>query len=247
MRLGPNMVSRSTYAVSLALALFVGAAVDHYQWVPYKQFIRQLRNKQDHSQAEAMAVASHVKSKTEFFRQSIEPAEIVMLGDSLTEQAGDWKDFFPHWNVRNRGIAGDTAEGVLGRIDPILQMKPRFVLVMIGINDIRMDRDVEAVFERIATTLAKIKQSEAAPIMQSTLLTVDEPVTNGRVKLLNERLRQWCLANDVLFVDLNTTMSPSGSLEKRLSKDGYHLNFEGYLEWRDRLLPVLHQATADKG
>lgn len=54
----------------------------------------------------------------------IDSTQIVMLGNSLTENAGDWNERLQVDNVVNRGIIGDTAEGMSERLCQILPGKP---------------------------------------------------------------------------------------------------------------------------
>ena len=62
--------------------------------------------------------------------------KIVFLGDSITEAGEDWNKYFNTQNIVNRGISGDTTEGVLARLSEIYYYKPLAVFLLIGINDI---------------------------------------------------------------------------------------------------------------
>jgi lysophospholipase L1-like esterase len=46
-----------------------------------------------------------------------------MLGDSITDE-GEWTELLG-FNVKNRGISGDTIERILHRLDTILESKPK--------------------------------------------------------------------------------------------------------------------------
>jgi hypothetical protein len=61
---------------------------------------------------------------------------IMMLGDSITEQA-PWAEITGCPSLVNYGIGGDTSEGVLARIDDVIKTKPNAVFLMIGANDVR--------------------------------------------------------------------------------------------------------------
>ena len=63
------------------------------------------------------------------------PKDIVFVGNSITEQC-DWAELLGRSDVRNRGIAGDVTAGLLDRLDPILEGRPRQLFLMIGINDL---------------------------------------------------------------------------------------------------------------
>jgi hypothetical protein len=70
-----------------------------------------------------------------FKKDPLKIGDIVFLGNSLTEQGGDWSRRFNTPTVKNRGIAGDFTYGVLQRINEIWYYKPTSVFIMIGIND----------------------------------------------------------------------------------------------------------------
>ncbi|HEY9550767.1 MAG TPA: serine acetyltransferase, partial [Prevotella sp.] len=50
----------------------------------------------------------------------IDSTDVVMLGNSLTEFGGDWNRLLGGKHIRNRGIAGDDAAGIMGRLVQIL-------------------------------------------------------------------------------------------------------------------------------
>ncbi len=77
------------------------------------------------------------RERVSIFSTSPATAQIVFLGDSLVERA-EWAEFFPGTGAVNRGIGGDTTEGVLKRLDQ-LGLKPGKsgrVFLYIGINDL---------------------------------------------------------------------------------------------------------------
>jgi hypothetical protein len=55
----------------------------------------------------------HKKQRFESYKTK---ADIVMIGDSITDGA-EWHEMFPQLNIVNRGISGDTTVGVLNRLD----------------------------------------------------------------------------------------------------------------------------------
>jgi lysophospholipase L1-like esterase len=91
-----------------------------------------------------------------------------MLGDSITAGT-DWASF----DVANRGIPGDTTDGVLGRIDNIVAMHPRCVAVMIGINDLLSikPKSVQQILENYTAIVDRLSASGSTVIVQSTLVT----------------------------------------------------------------------------
>ena len=76
----------------------------------------------------------YYKRHSEFEKEApIVKWDIVLLGDRLTE-GGEWSEYFPDTQaklnkkggaIRNRGIVGDTAEGIYDRLDQIIPGKPK--------------------------------------------------------------------------------------------------------------------------
>jgi lysophospholipase L1-like esterase len=58
-----------------------------------------------------------------------------MLADSITAFA-QWDNIFPGKAIANRGIPGDTIDGIFARLGAVVQMSPRKVFIMAGINDL---------------------------------------------------------------------------------------------------------------
>jgi len=86
-------------------------------------------------------------------------ADIVCLGDSLTEcggVGGRYSDYLaqalPEYRVLNRGIGGDTLAGGRERFSrDVLSLRPKLVIIELGANDFhRADRPIEALFEDLA-------------------------------------------------------------------------------------------------
>ena len=221
----------------LTLGIIIGAVADRY--VPVAALL--------HGQLTDPAVLevslNHIKARTNFFQESHSKADVVMLGDSLTEYGGDWTELLGT-TALNRGIAWDTAEGMLMRLDEVIERKPKIVAVMAGINDVRAGVPVDLVSFRIEQILTRLKTVKIQPVMQSTLLTgarLGEPATNDAIIALNRALSQWCAAQDVPFLNLNASFAPNGILDQGITIDGIHLTDAGYLRWRDALDPLLRR------
>jgi hypothetical protein len=97
-------------------------------------------------------------------------AALVMLGDSITAFT-DWNALLPSFDVANRGIPGDTTEGVLKRIDSIIAMHPQCVAVMLGVNDLQAGRTVQQISENYTAIMDRLRASGTTAIVQSTLAT----------------------------------------------------------------------------
>jgi lysophospholipase L1-like esterase len=163
-------------------------------------------------------------------------AFLVMLGDSITAFT-DWNALLPSFDVANRGIAGDTTEGVLKRIDSIIAMHPQCVAVMLGINDLGAGRSVQQISENYAAIVDRLSASGARVIVQSTLRTSRARLNASVIDVdhsLNEMCRQ---SGRCLYLDLNPTLAPSGTIADTI--DGVHIGPTSYKLWASVLTPVL--------
>lgn len=100
----------------------------------------------------------------------IDKADICFVGDSLT-QLGLWSEFFPGRTVINRGIGSDVSEGVLNRLDSVVDHRPDIVFLMIGVNDLGKGiPEAEAVgnVRKIVSSLSA-SLSDATMVIQSVL------------------------------------------------------------------------------
>lgn len=80
---------------------------------------------------------------------------ILLLGDSLIEY-GDWSGLLPEFRTMNRGIAGETAGELAGRLGRELDLDedPRHIIILAGTNDLLMgDTTFPAVFETMLPLL----------------------------------------------------------------------------------------------
>ena len=168
-----------------------------------------------------------------------------MVGDSLTDGA-EWREIFADQDIVNRGIDGDTTDGVLARIDNILDIKPKRVFVMIGINDFaEAGHSVDDVFANYSAIVSRLAQRGVKVFVQSTLPCNEAKGAwkscvglNPKISQLNARLAGLAFAN-VTFIDLVPVLTAKGGLKNELTYDGVHLNGEGYRQWRNAIAPYM--------
>jgi lysophospholipase L1-like esterase len=194
--------------------------------------------------AQPLAHDAYWREKKSFFDAFHAPASVVMVGDSLTDGA-EWRELFPGVGIVNRGIDGDTADGVLERIGAIVALRPAKAFVMIGINDFVAGRSVDAVLRSYGRIIAALRESGAEVFVQSTLMCNAAKAAwtacaaaNEKVAQLNARLAAPG-AKGVTFIDLNRKLAGAAGLKSELTFDGVHLNGEGYRLWRDAISPYV--------
>lgn len=73
----------------------------------------------------------YYKDRVSVFAQVSAPADVVMVGDSLTDGA-EWHELLPRVRIANLGITGDTIFGIRQRLDSIKAAGAKTAMVMAG-------------------------------------------------------------------------------------------------------------------
>lgn len=193
---------------------------------------------------EYQSTAHYNKRVNEFAPlRDIDSTTIVMLGNSLTENGGDWgKRLDTDLKVVNRGIIGDNVLGMINRLCQITPYHPRAIFLMAGINDMSHGISAQQVAERVITLIDSIRaQTPQTRLFVESILPINE--SNGRWKTLKGRtndipwanmlIRAYCESQGLTFVDIFPRLKRgrSNTLRAELSADGLHLNAEGYKIW----------------
>ncbi|MEZ8024480.1 SGNH/GDSL hydrolase family protein [Vibrio sp. 10N.286.49.E11] len=165
--------------------------------------------------------------------------DLVMFGDSITEWA-PWADIFRDVSMVNRGLAGDTTTGMLRRIDTTLNVKPKLVCFMAGINDLAQGYDVDHIYQNYIDMLKVWQENEIRILVQSTLYVGSKlQGLNPSVELLNSKLSEYCTQQGIAFLDVNSVLSPNKLLSNKYSCDDLHLNAKAYQTWAEILQPTI--------
>ena len=166
-------------------------------------------------------------------------ADLVMFGDSITEWA-PWADIFRNISMVNRGLAGDTTTGMLRRIDTTLNVKPKLVCFMAGINDLAQGYDVDHIYQNYIDMLKVWQENDIRILVQSTLYVGSKlQGLNPSVDLLNRKLSEYCSQQGIAFLDVNSVLSPNQFLSNEYSCDDLHLNAKAYQAWAEVLQPTI--------
>ncbi len=171
-------------------------------------------------------------------------ADIVMLGNSITHGA-NWNELLGRANVVERGISSDVLDGYLARLNTITSLKPKFVFIMAGINDIYNWLPVEKIFEKYVRLINELKKNNIKPIIQSTLFAGSKWKSysdrNKEVIKLNKMLSEYAKKNLIEYVDLNKKLSAKNILIADYTYDGLHLNGKGYAIWAAEVDKILRK------
>ena len=201
----------------------------------------------------AQALAQHVSYRsTAHYNKRVDQFEveggidstsIVMLGNSLTENAKDWAQRIgTDRQIVNRGIIGDNTTGIAERLCQITPHHPRAIFLMAGINDMAGGTSSTDVASRVISLIEKIRQQSPQTVLfVQSILPINE--SNGRWKTLTGRtddipyanmlIRAYCQSNDIMFIDIfkRMTRGRSNELRQDLTTDGLHLSEQGYKIW----------------
>ncbi len=190
-------------------------------------------------------VAGVYEHRTSHFEQMGTPSKkIIFLGDSITE-AGEWAELLNNPNAINRGIAGDVTQGVLLRLQSILEAEAEKVFLMIGVNDLIM-RSPDYIIQNYRKILSRFqKESSQTKVFVQSVLPVNNQlrntsIQNQDIKRLNKELQLLAQEFGYEYLDLHTLLKDSnGNLAEKYSVDGIHLNGLAYQQWKQFLNPYL--------
>jgi lysophospholipase L1-like esterase len=139
--------------------------------------------------------------------------------------------------VTNLGIAGETVEGLLGRIDAVCASMsgPDFIFLMTGINNIAMEEfGVTGPYREILKSITSCFRH--AKVVVQSILPVRLPwVENERIAEINLSLKELSEQFAATYLDLYRlfTASDGAPVAEYLLEDGVHLSARGYARWAD--------------
>jgi lysophospholipase L1-like esterase len=174
-----------------------------------------------------------------FKKLPAQPNAIVFLGDSQIEQC-EWRELISAQSpVINRGITGDQVAGVLTRVGEISRHQPSKVFICVGINDLLFGKPYEDIEKTYYEIIKKLRsENKSAQLCIISVLPVNNTVRNTgidnqQIIELNIRIQQLARSFAIPYVDLYSKLTDQdGNLSPLFTKDGLHLNADGYLMWK---------------
>lgn len=172
---------------------------------------------------------------------------IAFIGDSITQDF-PVHDFFSGHLVYNRGIGGDTTQGLLNRLtESVFELSPRVVVILIGTNDLALltttpleiAHRIQQIVNRINEMLPQTKiilQSVYPVNSKLDSLSVGKR-TNQSIQLINQHLASLTSAQ---FVNMDPWLKDDqGQLKKDYTVEGLHINHVGYEVITEVLKPLI--------
>jgi lysophospholipase L1-like esterase len=182
------------------------------------------------------------KWRNTIFQTFSPQANVVMIGDSITEDA-EWSEIFPQVNIANRGINGDKTDDILRRMEPIFAVNAKKAFIMVGINDIYQGRSVETTFANYTNIVQQLKSKGSAVYIQSTLECNKNACgdTLDKIRLLNLKLKAYAAQQKLIYININEGLtSEKYGLLNDYTYDGIHLLGSGYLKWSRTIAPYVN-------
>jgi lysophospholipase L1-like esterase len=173
--------------------------------------------------------------------------EVVFVGDSIMA-AGPWAEYFS--DIRNRGIGGDTTDGLLQRLDEVLESRPKQVFLNIGTNDLSAEVPVDQVVRNVEKIVTRVRaESPAAELYLCSVLPINLNYERDirlekkfrDIGTFDEELKRLAATMGVNYIDLRPAFSDErGYLKPKFtSGDGLHLNDLGYAAYCKALEPYV--------
>lgn len=175
----------------------------------------------------------HIKK----FNQLEKGKPVVFAGDSMVA-------YFPLSRyglndlVYNQGIPGDTTDGLFNRLDQIIRLQPKKVILHIGLNDfVLTNHDTPTTMDfikKIIDTLNEQIKDVEITIIGLTPINKSSFKNQMFVKYRNlddadEINHQLQMLTHIEFIPLfDDLVDEQGELKLTYTKDGIHLNEKGY-------------------
>ena len=183
-------------------------------------------------------------------------AEVLFMGDSITDF---WRNtdgpfagkpvldkYFGKWKVANFGIAGDTTQGVLYRLQngEGRGFSPKAIMLMIGTNNTARNSAAE-IAEGIGAVVLELQKD--FPDAKILLLGVfprgraGDPV-RGTISQINSIVSKLHDGNRVHYLDIGAKfLDASGNIPADVMSDGLHPGPKGYEIWAEAVIGPLTQ------
>ena len=184
-----------------------------------------------------------------FEKLPVTSKDIVFLGNSITD-GGEWNELLANPRVKNRGISGDRSSWMLDRLDPIVGGQPRKLFLLIGTNDLAAGTPAAEVVANVRKIVERFQsESPRTKLYVQSVFPVNDSfkkyaAKHGRhdadIVAVNKGLQALCAEKGVTYLDVWGALADhDGKLDKRYTNDGLHLMGEGYIVWRDAVLPYV--------
>jgi lysophospholipase L1-like esterase len=184
--------------------------------------------------------------------------KLVCIGDSLTygyriKREQSWTNVLKDKigiEVINKGISGDTSNGMLSRLyNDVILNRPDEAVIMGGINDLLWGLDIKQITSNLASMAFQLMQNCVKPVFGLSIpvctgwarkkwgFMSDFININENLKKLNDGIIKFSRGYNIGIIDFYSNfIDVNGEGQRRYYIDGVHLNAAGNLKMTDIIL-----------
>jgi lysophospholipase L1-like esterase len=185
--------------------------------------------------------------------------ELLLMGDSITDfwrnEEGAYAgkpildQYFGQWQIANFGIAGDTTQGVLYRLQngEGEGFSPRAIMLMIGTNNTIRNNAAEIAEGVGAVVLSLERHFPEAEILLLGVFPRGNPgdAVRGTIAEINRIIGRLDDRDAVHYLDIGDVfLEPDGSISTDVMSDRLHPSTEGYRRWAEAVKDPLAELMA---
>jgi len=172
---------------------------------------------------------------------------ILFIGSSSFTKWTDVGDYFPGYNIINRGFGGSTLKDVIRySYDILLPYKPKQVVIYCGENDLASSANVQAadVVQRFKTLYGMIRQNLPNAVIDYVSMKPSPSRKNlfPKMREANKQIKAFLQKDkNAGFINVfDAMLDATGNPKKEIFlEDQLHMNVSGYAIWKKILLPYL--------
>jgi acyl-CoA thioesterase-1 len=178
---------------------------------------------------------------------------VVMFGSSAVEYWDFTRDF-PHAQLLNRGIGGETSRQMRLRfVQDVVALKPTAAIIFLGTcNDFWPEHRMSVVDTKsYLAQIARMAKGSGIPLAIASLIPASDHLPKKdfigshplvAVQELNRWIKELCQENGYLFLDFyHPVADQDGKLRRDFTDDGLHCNAAGYAV----LKPLVEKALSE--
>lgn len=213
-------------------------------------FFNKVISKLENRQIESYSYPEYSRRVSVFDSMPVKSNSIIFLGDSLI--AGyEWSEKLENNLVINRGISGDTINGVSNRLEQLKDDNPSLIILKIGINDLSTNKEVDNIFMEYQNLISKLeKQYSNSKLILNTNFIINEKMYSQTIKsnLSNKKIVDFnqklikTYSQKYKIIDVNEKLKEkNNNLKQSYTYDGLHLNNLGYEIWLRELEGLINE------
>jgi lysophospholipase L1-like esterase len=155
---------------------------------------------------------------------------IIFIGTSITYNFPIY-ELFKNFNVKNRGINGDNTYGIYNRLSCLTNLKPKIIIVEVGINDLGNNIKLDSIKNNFIRICSLLKDSfpKTKIYLQSILPTNSDYLIypsycntdiNYKINQTNQFIKFIAKNHNFNYLDLYKEFSIEDKLNSKYTFDG---------------------------